>query len=149
VAERPVDWEELKKQVPPGTPKPPEEILAPGSLVFRATPGPVDLRHLSQWWAWTPHACWHRPEGSGSSIERRLGSAAPARIALWSRRRPAAPVACWAQAPADATAYEAQLYDTLRRLDRLALDLILIETPPGGPAWAAVHDRLGRAATPA
>src|SRR5258706_1214099 len=24
-AERPVDWEEIKKQVPPGTPKPPEE----------------------------------------------------------------------------------------------------------------------------
>jgi L-threonylcarbamoyladenylate synthase len=86
---------------------------------------------------------------AGAAIERHLGSAAPARIALWSRHPPAAPVACWAQAPADATAYEAQLYDTLRRLDRLALDLILIETPPGGPAWAAVHDRLGRAATPA
>lgn len=27
VAERPVDWEELKKQVPPGTPKPPEKCL--------------------------------------------------------------------------------------------------------------------------
>ena len=24
VAERPVDWEELKKQVPPGTPRPPD-----------------------------------------------------------------------------------------------------------------------------
>src|SRR5688500_24189 len=45
-AERPVDWEELKKQVEPGTPKPPDEMLQPGSLVF--TPptgaGPVDLR---------------------------------------------------------------------------------------------------------
>src|SRR5262245_55320678 len=34
IAERPIDWEELKKQVPPGTPKPPEEKLKPGSLVF-------------------------------------------------------------------------------------------------------------------
>ena len=28
-AERPVDWEEMKKQVPPDTPKPPDEVLAP------------------------------------------------------------------------------------------------------------------------
>ena len=34
MAERPVDWEELKKQVPVGTPKPPDEMLQPGSLVF-------------------------------------------------------------------------------------------------------------------
>lgn len=27
-AERPVDWEELKKQVPPGTPKPSDEMLS-------------------------------------------------------------------------------------------------------------------------
>ncbi len=35
IAERPVDWEELKKQVPPGTPKPPDSVLQPGSLIFR------------------------------------------------------------------------------------------------------------------
>ena len=33
-AERPVDWNQLKTQVPPGTPKPPDEQLVPGSLVF-------------------------------------------------------------------------------------------------------------------
>jgi formylglycine-generating enzyme required for sulfatase activity len=71
VAERPVDWEELKKQVPPGTPKPPEEMLAPGSLVFRSTAGPVDLRDMSQWWVWTLGASWKHPEGPGSSIEGR------------------------------------------------------------------------------
>ncbi|MFM8886074.1 MAG: SUMF1/EgtB/PvdO family nonheme iron enzyme, partial [Chthoniobacterales bacterium] len=53
VAERPVVWEELKKQVPPGTPKPPDEVLQPGSLVFRATAGPVDLRNMANWWQWT------------------------------------------------------------------------------------------------
>ena len=36
------------------------------------TPGPVDLRHLSQWWTWTPGACWHQPEGPGSTIDERL-----------------------------------------------------------------------------
>ncbi|MFM8365609.1 MAG: formylglycine-generating enzyme family protein, partial [Verrucomicrobiota bacterium] len=63
VAERPVDWDDLKKQVPPGTPKPPDEALQPGSLVFRPTPGPVDLRDMSQWWVWTPGASWKHPEG--------------------------------------------------------------------------------------
>ena len=32
--------------------------------------GPVDLRHLSQWWTWTPGASWRHPEGPGSSIRR-------------------------------------------------------------------------------
>jgi formylglycine-generating enzyme required for sulfatase activity len=64
VAERPLD--------PADYPGAPVENLVPGSLVFVPTPGPVDLRHLSQWWAWTPHACWHRPDGLGSSVERRL-----------------------------------------------------------------------------
>ena len=71
VAERSVDWEELKKQVPPGTPKPPDELLLPGSIVFRPTAGPVDLRDMSQWWVWTTGASWQHPEGPGSSIAGR------------------------------------------------------------------------------
>ena len=71
VAERSVDWEELKKQVPPGTPKPPDEVLLPGSIVFRPTAGPVDLRDMSQWWVWTTGASWQHPEGPGSSIAGR------------------------------------------------------------------------------
>ena len=35
----------------------------PGSLVFTRTRGPVDLRHINQWWTWTPGACWRHPEG--------------------------------------------------------------------------------------
>lgn len=71
VAERAVEWEEMKKQLPPGTPKPPEEVLQPGSLVFRQTSGPVDLRNMSQWWVWMNGASWKHPEGEGSSIEGR------------------------------------------------------------------------------
>lgn len=71
VAERPIDWEEMKKQVPPGTPKPPDETLQPGSLVFRQTAGPVDLRNMGAWWFWTNGASWRHPEGPGSSIEGR------------------------------------------------------------------------------
>ena len=71
VAERPVDWNELKKQLPPGTPKPPEEVLQPGSLVF-VSPGELsDRRHHAQWWQWTPGASWRHPEGPGSSLDGR------------------------------------------------------------------------------
>jgi formylglycine-generating enzyme required for sulfatase activity len=61
----------MKKQVPPGTPKPPDEVLAPGSLVFRPTEGPVDLRDMSQWWIWTTGASWRHPEGPASNLEGR------------------------------------------------------------------------------
>lgn len=60
VAERPLDPRQF-----PGAPP---ENLVPGSMVFTGTSGPVDLRHLSQWWAWTPGANWRRPFGPGSSI---------------------------------------------------------------------------------
>lgn len=63
VAERPLD--------PADFPGAPAENLVPGSLVFTMTPGPVDLRHLSQWWTWTPGASWRCPEGPGSSLDGR------------------------------------------------------------------------------
>jgi formylglycine-generating enzyme required for sulfatase activity len=63
VAERPLD--------PAQFPGAPPENLVPGSMVFVPTPGPVDLRHLSQWWAWTPGASWRHPEGPRSDIADR------------------------------------------------------------------------------
>lgn len=68
VAERAVDWEELKKQVPPGTPKPADELLRPGSLVFTPPDHAVDLRDYSQWWSWTIGANWRHPAGPDSTI---------------------------------------------------------------------------------
>lgn len=67
-AERPVDWDELKKQLPEGTPKPPAEQLQPGSMVFVATTGPVDLNEMASWWRWTAGASWQHPEGPGSDL---------------------------------------------------------------------------------
>ncbi len=68
-AERPVDWEELKKQVPAGTPKPSDEALKPGSLVFSSPDHPVNLADYGQWWKWTNGADWRHPEGPASSID--------------------------------------------------------------------------------
>jgi sulfatase modifying factor 1 len=42
------------------------DLLVPGSLVFRRTPGPVDLRDYRNWWEYVPGACWRRPGGPGS-----------------------------------------------------------------------------------
>ena len=61
VAERPLDPAEF-----PGAPA---ENLQPGSLVFTMTRGPVDLRHLNQWWTWTPGASWRHPRGPASTLE--------------------------------------------------------------------------------
>ncbi|WP_337177583.1 formylglycine-generating enzyme family protein [Paludisphaera sp.] len=71
-AERPIDWEVLKKQVPPGTPKPPDDVLRPGSLVFTPPVGklpPGGLEDISNWWKWVVGADWRHPEGPDSSIE--------------------------------------------------------------------------------
>ena len=61
VAERPVRPEDV-----PGSAGAP-----PGSMVFRATNGPVDLNDWRQWWEYVPAAYWRHPEGPGSSIESR------------------------------------------------------------------------------
>lgn len=63
VAERPVN--------PADFPGAPPENLVPGSMVFRRTAGPVDLRHINLWWAWTPGACWNHPRGPRSSLMHR------------------------------------------------------------------------------
>jgi formylglycine-generating enzyme len=67
-AERKIDWEDLKKEVPPGTPKPDDSALAAGALVFTPTAGPVPLNDLSAWWRWVHGANWRHPDGPESSI---------------------------------------------------------------------------------
>ena len=51
--------------------------------------------------------------------------------------------------PGDPVAYAAELYHRLHELDEAGLDLILVEQPPDTPEWAAVLDRLARAAATA
>ncbi|WP_284228652.1 formylglycine-generating enzyme family protein [Mycobacterium antarcticum] len=63
VAERPLD--------PALYPGVAEADLVPGALVFRPTPGPVDLSDWRQWWDWAPDASWRQPFGPGSTIDDR------------------------------------------------------------------------------
>ncbi len=69
VAERKVDWEELKKQVPPGTPRPADELLQPGSLLLKKNVDAISNPHdYFQWWEWVTDANWKQPMGPDSNI---------------------------------------------------------------------------------
>jgi len=71
IAERPVDWEQLKTQLPPNTPRPDAAALAPGALVFTPPTHAVSLDDYSQWWRWVPGASWRHPEGPKSALQGR------------------------------------------------------------------------------
>lgn len=51
----------------------------------------------------------------------------------------------WVEAPGESSGYARLLYAALRKLDSEDVDVILIEAPPEGEDWEAVHDRLRRA----
>lgn len=68
-AERKPDWEELKKTLPPNTPRPPDSVLIAASLVFQKTASAVNLNDYAQWWSWKKGANWRNPQGEGSNIE--------------------------------------------------------------------------------
>jgi sulfatase modifying factor 1 len=68
-AETKPDWEQLKKQLPPGTPKPSDKMLVPASLVFTPPNHPVSLNNMTQWWTWMPGANWRHPRGPQSHSE--------------------------------------------------------------------------------
>jgi sulfatase modifying factor 1 len=45
------------------------ELLAPHSVVFRKTAGPVDMRNAYNWWTYVAGADWRHPRGPGSSLQ--------------------------------------------------------------------------------
>ena len=67
-AEKSIDWEDIKKVVPPGTPKPHDSLLAPSSLVFFETKT-ENLSDFTQWWKLKRNANWRQPFGENSSID--------------------------------------------------------------------------------
>ena len=70
MAEKKPSWEEMAKQLPAGTPKPPDSLLQPGSLVFQKSNKPIsNLNDVSQWWAWVLGTSWKHPNGPGSDLK--------------------------------------------------------------------------------
>jgi formylglycine-generating enzyme len=69
-AEQQPDWDEIKKQLPPGTERPADKLV-PGSVVFVRPSRIDDPRDFRQWQKWTPGASWRHPEGPGSNLDGR------------------------------------------------------------------------------
>jgi formylglycine-generating enzyme required for sulfatase activity len=63
VAERPANPADYPGALP--------GMLEPASVVFRKTPGPVDLRNPHNWWIYVPGADWRHPDGPGTSLQGR------------------------------------------------------------------------------
>jgi sulfatase modifying factor 1 len=61
LAERPLNPADFPGAAP--------ENLVPGSMLFRKTGGPVDLKNYVNWWVWAPGTSWQYPRGPGSSLD--------------------------------------------------------------------------------
>lgn len=87
---------------------------------------------------------------NGAELNREIESALKRGERLAVLTHAVAPVApdriTWRPLPAEAARYGHALYATLRALDRAGAARILVEAVPATEAWAAVADRLGRAA---
>lgn len=109
----------------------PSAPRVPGSVVSHYAPQtPVDV---VPWPLVDDTVAWHEAAG------RRVAVLSP-------RPVPSSSAAGWLEAAATPEAYGRTLYAQLRALDRAGADVIVVSAPPDGPEWAAVRDRLTRAA---
>ena len=99
----------------------------PAAGSAHASPG-MHERHYSPR---TPLVLTSEPEPKGAYLYRTHPAAAARAIQL----------------PEDPEAYAAHLYSALHELDRAGLPVIFVEPPPDTLQWAAVWDRLRRAAS--
>ena len=82
------------------------------------------------------------PELAATLVRQGKGVA----VLALSEARPLLPGLQWIAAPREAAGYAHALYANLRTLDSARCDAILVEQPPRDAAWAAINDRLTRAA---
>jgi len=86
---------------------------------------------------------------AAAELPARLADLHGKRLAVLARG--AAPVGLedvsWQAAPRAVVGYAHELYASLRRLDALGCDVILVEAPPSAPEWQGVNDRLRRASS--
>ncbi len=107
-----------------------ESPRAPGTLESHYAPRhPLKLVVPAQW-------------------DKALAQSRGRRAVLSLREQPAQdPSMRWVRMPQDPVRYGRDLYAGLRALDACDCEFILVEAPPPGPAWDAIHDRLIRAAS--
>lgn len=71
-AEKTIDIEEIKAQLPPGTELPPDLDLSPFSLVFQELPEGLRNYSPAQWWKMTKGASWQKPTGENSDLTGKM-----------------------------------------------------------------------------
>jgi L-threonylcarbamoyladenylate synthase len=84
----------------------------------------------------------------GSQLAGRLRDLAAHRVAVLAPVSSLPAVEHRWIAPAAPEQYEHDLYDVLHQMDASGAERLLVQRPPQGPEWAALHDRLERAAAP-
>jgi L-threonylcarbamoyladenylate synthase len=89
---------------------------------------------------------WLNPAQLRAALRNGDADIARGVIALGVAEHADAGATVWRTLSDDPAAYARQLYATLRELDALDLDLILLEIPPDTMPWEGVRDRLRRAA---
>ncbi len=122
---------------PPSLP-PPGADPAAGRAPARS-PGQLERHYAPR----TPLTLMTRRELE-AALRAPFVAGAPALV--WCGRAPPLPpgAALSVELPDDPAGYAAALYATLHELDGRA-GALWVERPPAGPAWEALHDRLGRA----
>ena len=116
------------------------DIAAATGLAVLETPGAdPQLRTAGQ------DISHYAPRTPALLVEHAAWPDPAARIGYLGLEPPAIPVARDLRLPADPAAAARRLYAALRELDAAGLDVLLIQSPPPGPEWAGVRDRLQRA----
>lgn len=68
VAELDINWDDIKAQVPAGTPKPSNESLKAGSLIFTYKTAAKHKNTLYDWWTFKKDVSWKNPDGLHPNI---------------------------------------------------------------------------------
>ena len=92
-------------------------------------------------------AGWRDTEEAARIATESKGRLETTRVIAYNRIPTEGGFAAVAVIPEDAEAYARALYAELHRCDEAQAELILVETPPEGPMWEGIRDRLRRATT--
>lgn len=120
------------------------EVLRPGMVRVEAAAGPAnvqeDVAHRSP----GQNNKHYSPRTRVLLVKRGFLPSAGRGAYLWIAYNAAAQKKI--RMPQDPSGYAAMLYNTLHAMDCEGLDWVAVELPPDQPEWAAIRDRLIRAA---
>ena len=120
------------------------EVLRPGMALVDGASAPLDVQEDAAHRSPGQHKKHYSPRTRVLLVNRGFLPSVGKGGYLWLAYNAAAERKM--RMPEDPAAYAAALYNTLHSMDREGLDWIAVELPPDRPEWAAIRDRLIRAA---